>query len=170
MRAHLLMHGASLQRMTVVLLVCPVTLGVSQVHAQGPPPSRPPAVAPSSALAAKAPFRGVRYFYVPSQNRYRAVKFSTGNFFPAGFLAWSFSSGKDGESCFNGRGGGTSWSGRIYVLREGRDYPVVFYLDDLLVGRPTTSPPHWFKKRARQQRTSPGYCGFAFAWPSTPPP
>lgn len=170
MRAHSIIRYASLQRMAVVLLVCPVTLGASQVHAQAPHPSRPAAVAPTSVLAAKAPFRGVRYFFVPSQKRYRAVKFSTGDIMPAGFLAWSFSSGEAGESCFNGRGGGTSWSGRVYVPREGRDYRVIFSLDDLLVGRPTSSPPQWFKKRARQQRNSSGYCGFGFAWPSPPPP
>jgi len=128
------------------------------------------AAAPDSVRAAEAPFKGVRYFYVPSQNRYRAVRFSTGGFFPAGALAWSFSSGKDGESCFNGRGFGGNWYGRVYVLREDRDYRVVFSLDDLLVGRPTYSPPTWFKKRARQQRNASGYCGFGYAWPSTPPP
>ena len=170
MRAHSVIRDAALQRMTIVLLVCPVTLGVSQVHAQVPHPSGTTAAAPNSASAAQAPFRGVRYFYVPSQKRYRAVKFSTGGIFPEGFLAWSFSSGKDGESCFNGRGGDTRWYGRVYVPREGKDYRVVFSLDDLLVGRPTSSPPQWFKKRARQQRNSSGYCGFGFAWPSAPPP
>lgn len=167
MRARVIRDSA-LRLMTVVFLMCPVTLGASQVHAQAPHPSEG-AVAPNSAKAAEAPFRGVRYFYVPSQKRYRAVKLSTGKLMPAGFLAWSFSSGKDGESCFNGRGGDTLWAGRVFVPRDGRDYRVTFSLDDLLVGRPTSSPPQWFKKRARQQRNSTGYCGFGFAWPSAPP-
>lgn len=150
-------------------LLCPLVLAASPAQAREPLPSRVTA-ALTSVGASKAPFKGVRYFYVPSQKRYRAVKFSTGGILPAGFLAWSFSAGKDGESCFNGRGSGTIWSGRVYVLREKRDYRVTFTLDDLLVGRPTTSPPGWFKKRARQQRNSSGYCGFGFAWPSPPPP
>lgn len=157
-----------LTRATIVFLVSPLMLVAPPVQAQAPQ-THGVAAAPDTATAAKAPFKGLRYFYVPSQNRYRAVKFSTGGIMPEGFLAWSFSSGKDGDSCFNGRGGYGKWYGRVYVLREDRDYRVVFSLDDLLVGRPTYSPPTWFKKRARQQRNSSGYCGFGFAWPSAPP-
>ncbi len=116
--------------------------------------------------AARRPFKGIRYFHVPSQNRYRAVEFSPARYGPVGFLAWAFSSGKGGDSCFNGRKLTEKYYGKVYVVRTDRSYRAVYSVDDLLLGRPTNNPPAWFKKRARQQHDSTGFCSFGFAWPS----
>ena len=116
--------------------------------------------------AAGRPFKGIRYFYVPSQDRYRAVKFSPARYGPVGFLAWAFSSGKRGDSCFNGRKLTDKYYGKVYVVRTDRSYRAVYSVDDLLLGRPTNTPPAWFKKRARQEHDSTSFCSFGFAWPS----
>jgi len=72
--------------------------------------------------AARRPFKGIRYFHVPSQNRYRAVEFSPTRFGPVGFIAWASSSGKGGDSSFNGRRAGWREVARQGVRRPQRPF------------------------------------------------
>lgn len=89
-------------------------------------------IAPAEAVDARAvvaakpaagrPFKGVRSFHVPSQNRYRAVEFSPTRFGPVGFIAWASSSGKGGDSSFNGRRAGWREVARQGVRRPQRPF------------------------------------------------
>ena len=73
-------------------------------------------------VALQRPFKGIRYFYVPSQQRYRAVKFSPrSEYYSAGHSAGVFSSGKD-DSCFNGERNGAVYVGTLYSLPSGPTY------------------------------------------------
>lgn len=161
-------HGLVLLAGTALGLVLPLAAPAEASTSSTPGADDRTAIDSASSPAWKRPFKGIRYFYVPSQQRYRAVKFSPKSYvgLPTGFLAWAFSSGKKGDSCFNGRRTGNAYYGKVYVIRTDRSYRAVYNLDDLTFGRPTKSAPSWFKNRARSHHNSTGFCSFGFAWPS----
>lgn len=108
-----------------------------------------------AAYPAQRPFKGIRYFYVPSQNRYRAVKFSPASpDFPSGHSAGAYSKG----SCFNGTKNGSVYVGTLYNLPSGPTYTRSYSLNDLFVGQVTYSAPRWFKRQARTYLNGNGVC------------
>lgn len=118
-------------------------------------------IKPGSVAAEPAvrPFAGVRFFYVPSQKRYRAVKFSpkaAGR--PAGSAAGAYSNGPGGASCFNGEKRGSTYIGTLYSLPSGPTYTRSYTLNDLFFGQQTYTVPTWFKRKARGYLNGNGSC------------
>lgn len=105
------------------------------------------------------PFKGVRFFYVPSQDRYRAVKFSPKSpYHPAGFAAGAYSKGPGGASCFRGQKRGSTYVGTLYSLPTGPEYTRSYTLNDLFFGQVTYSAPASFKRKARAYLNGNGVC------------
>lgn len=112
-----------------------------------------------ASVGLKRPFKGIRFFYVPSQQRYRAVKFSPrSEYYPAGYSAGAFSSGKDGDSCFRGQRNGSVYVGTLYSLWSGPQYTRAYTLNELFLGEQTYSAPRWFKKKARGHLNGNNVC------------
>lgn len=150
------------------VLVCSFACVASALSVAGPSAASPLPSGPDTthftlsatpATQVGRPFSGVRFYYVASQKRYRAVKFSPRNGgFPAGHSAGAFSSSKGGDSCFTGQKAGNRYVGRLYSIPTGPVYRRTYTMRDLLFGRPTYAAPAWFKKRARQYLNGNGSC------------
>lgn len=112
-----------------------------------------------SATPKGRPFPGIRYYYVPSQKRYRAVKFSPRSpSYPPGHSAGAFSQGPGGASCFNGTKRSSTYVGTLYSIPSGPTYTKSYTLNDLFFGQVTYTAPGWFKRKARTYLNGNGVC------------
>lgn len=145
--------------MTRVAALMSAVAGVAAITGGAPSAATasqtPTTVSTPASYASSRPFTGIRYFYVPSQNRYRAVKFSPrapGR--PAGSAAGAYSTG----SCFSGEKRGSTYVGTLYSLPSGPTYTRSYTLNDLFFGQVTYNAPAWFKRIARSFLNGNGSC------------
>jgi hypothetical protein len=149
------MAGTASILLTLPLLVSPLLAA----PASASPDTMPRAAGSVASKPQSRPFKGVRFFYVPSQDRYRAVKFSPRSpYHPAGFSAGAYSQGPDGVSCFVGSKQGGLYVGTLYDFASGDDRKRSYSLEDLFFGRPTSAAPASFKREARGQLNGNNVC------------
>lgn len=149
------MAGTASILLTLPLLVSPLLAA----PASASPDTGPRGVDAVASRPQSRPFRGVRFFYVPSQDRYRAVKFSPRSpYHPAGFSAGAYSKGPDGVSCFVGSRQGGLYVGTLYDFASGDDRERSYGLQDLFFGRPTSAVPASFKREARGHLNGNNVC------------
>jgi hypothetical protein len=115
-----------------------------------------PGPAAVASATSERPFAGIRYFYLPASRTWRAVKFSSRvPGYAAGRSVATYSSqGAPTDYCFFGQRSGSVYVGELDRVRV-RDQRFTTIREEartfgqLLVGRPSSSAPGWFRKRAR---------------------